>query len=133
MRAGKHGEGLPLRICALRLSEAAAAESMRRARKESGRKQRRPDPETVALHRHVILATSLPASVTNRQILEIYRGRWQVGLAFKRLKSIMGLGHLPKEDEESAKAWLHGKMLVSCLAQAIVEEGRSLSPWGYPL
>ncbi len=129
----RDGEGLPLRICALRLSEAAAAESVRRAKKELSRKQRRPDPETVALHRYVILATSLPASVTNRQILEIYRGRWQVELAFKRLKSIMGLGHLPKEDEESARAWLHGKMLVSCLAQAIVDEGRSLSPWGYPL
>jgi hypothetical protein len=126
-------EELPLRICALRLSEEAAERSVRRAQQALSKKQRPMDPETLALHRYVILATSLPSGVTHGQLLELYRSRWQIELAFKRLKSILGLGHLPKEDEESARAWLHGKMLVSCLAQAIVEEGRSFSPWGYPL
>ena len=91
------------------------------------------DSETLALHRYVILATSLPARHTAHQILQLYRSRWQIELAFKRLKSIMGLGHLPKKDEHSAKAWLHGKLFVAFLAQAITEEGRSFSPWGYPL
>ena len=129
----KGQEGFPLRICALRLSEEAAAQSVRRAEKELSKKQRSLDPETLALHRYVILATSLPESVSALQVLELYRARWQIELAFKRLKSIMGLGYLPKEDEESAKAWLHGKLLVSCLAQAIADEGRFFSPWGYPL
>ena len=129
----KGQEDLPLRICALRLSEEAAAESIRRAKKELRKKQRSLDPETLALHCYVILATSLPDSISAHQVLELYRTRWQIELAFKRLKSIIGLGHLPKEDEESAKAWLHGKMLVACLAQAIVDEGRFFSPWGYPL
>ena len=122
----------PLRVCALRLSEEAAEKSIRRAKKELSKKQRSLDPETLVLHRYIILATSLPESVSVQQVLELYRVRWQIELAFKRLKSIMGLGHLPKEDEESAKAWLHGKLLVSCLAQAIVDEGRFFSPWGYP-
>lgn len=124
---------MPLRLCAMRLSEEAAEQSIRRAQKELVKKQRRLDPETLALHRYVILATSLPDFIPALNVLELYRGRWQVELAFKRLKSIMGLGHLPKEDEESSKAWLHGKLLVSCLAQAIVDEGRFFSPWGYPL
>ena len=106
------------------MSEEAAEQSIRRAKKELSKKQRSLDPETLALHRFIILATSLPQSISSNQVLELYRARWQVELAFKRLKSIMGLGHLPKEDEESAKAWLHGKLLVSCLAQAIVDEGR---------
>jgi hypothetical protein len=129
----KGQEDIALRICAVRLSEEAAKQSIRRAEKELSKKQRSLDPETLALHRYVILATSLPESLSACQILELYRARWQIELAFKRLKSILGLGHLPKEDEESAKAWLHGKMLVSCLAQAIVDEGRFFSPWGYPL
>ncbi|MEW6236055.1 MAG: transposase [Candidatus Omnitrophota bacterium] len=95
-------------------------------------KQRSLDPEILALHRYIILATSLPESVSMRQVLELYCVRWQIELAFKRLKFIMGLGHLPKEDDESAKTWLHGKLLVSCLAQAIVDEGHFFSPWGYP-
>lgn len=130
----KGQDDMALRLCALRLSEAAAEQSVRRATKASIRKQRSLDPDTLALHRYVVLATSLPASACSaQQILELYRARWQIELAFKRLKSILGLGHLPKEDEASAKAWLHGKLLVSCLAQAIVDEGRFFSPWGYPL
>ena len=49
------------------------------------------------------------------------------------MKSILGLGHLPKGTDDSAKAWLHGKLLVAFLAQALVDEGRLFSPWGYPL
>ena len=125
--------GLPLRICALRLSEEAAAQAIREAQREQSKKQRRLDPETLALHRYVVLATSLPDSVSAAQVLKLYRARWQIELAFKRLKSMMELGHLPKADEASAKAWLQGKLLVAFLAQALVEEGRSFSPWGYPL
>ena len=124
---------LPLRICAMRMSEEAAEEAIRRAIKEQSKKQRVLDPETLALHRYVVLATSLPAAISAPQVLELYRSRWQIELAFKRMKSIMGLGHLPKEDESSAQAWLHGKLLVAFLAQALIDEGRLFSPWGYPL
>ena len=36
--------------------------------------------------------------------------RWQVELVFKRLKSLAQLGHLPKHNDESACAWLYGKL-----------------------
>ena len=124
---------MPLRLCAIRLSEEAAEQSIRRAMKEMKKKQQSLDPETIALRRYVVVATSLPAAISGRQIMELYRARWQIELSFKRLKSIMGLGHLPKEDEASSRSWLQGKMLVACLAQAIVDEGRSFSPWGYPI
>lgn len=124
---------LPLRICALRMSEEAAEKAIRKKTKEMKKKQRTLDPETLALHRYVVVATSLPSTITAAQIMLLYRSRWQIELAFKRLKSIMGLGHLPKFDEESSKAWLQGKLLVALLAQAIVNEGRAFSPWGYPI
>ena len=41
-----------------------------------------------------------------------YRPRWQVELSFKRFKVLAQLGHLPEYNEESAKAWLHGKLLA---------------------
>ena len=52
---------------------------------------------------------------------------------FKRLKSIMGLGHLKKTDIEGAKAWLHGKLMVAFLVEALITAGENFFPWGYPL
>ena len=66
-------------------------------------------------------------------MLEWYRVRWQIELAFKRMKSILNLGHLPKTDPASARAWLHGKIFVSLLVGRMLEAAESFSPWGYRL
>jgi IS4 transposase len=65
--------------------------------------------------------------------LEWYRVRWQIELVFKRMKSLAQLGHLPKHDEQSARAWLYGKLLVALLGQKLTRLGRDISPWGYRL
>ena len=39
--------------------------------------------------------TTVAKTVTSSQILDLYRLRWQIELVFKRMKSILGLGHLP--------------------------------------
>ena len=67
------------------------------------------------------------------QILEWYRVRWQIELAFKRLKTLAQLGHLPKYDDRSSRAWLYGKLLVALLAHKLMQVGRDISPWGYLL
>ena len=132
---GKANDGTPLsmRLCVIRKSDLEAEKAIKKALKEAKKKQRTIDPVTLELHRYIIVATSLHKKIIARLILELYRFRWQVEIAFKRLKSIIGLGHLPKKNEASCRSWLHGKMLVALLAQAIVTEGRNFSPWGYPI
>ena len=49
---------------------------------------------------------------------------------FKRLKSILAMGHLPKYDDQSSRAWLYGKLLVALLTQRLVHLGSTISPWG---
>lgn len=124
---------LKARLCALRKSDREAEKSQKAYRKTQSKKQRKIDKETLEMHRYVLLITSLPREIETFKLFELYRFRWQIELAFKRLKSILGLGHLPKTDEESCRAWLHGKLLVALLNQAILDEGRHFSPWGYPL
>ena len=67
------------------------------------------------------------------QVLQWYRTRWQVELVFKRFKSLAQLGHLPKHDDESAKAWLYGKLLVALLVEKLIHHAVAVSPWGYDL
>jgi hypothetical protein len=57
--------------------------------------------------------------------------RWQIELAFKRLKSLAQLGHVPKHDDHSARAWLYGKLLITLLVQKLIRTGRDISPSGY--
>jgi len=64
------------------------------------------------------------------KILEWYRMRWQIELVFKRLKSLAQLGHLPKHDDRSSRAWLHGKLLIAMLTQKLIRAGRDISPSG---
>ena len=66
-------------------------------------------------------------------ILEWYRFRWQIELIFKRFKQIAELGHLPKHDDESAKAWIYGKLFVALLTEKLIQRASAFSPWGYRL
>ena len=67
------------------------------------------------------------------EVLEYYRFRWQIELVFKRLKPLLAVGHLPKHDARSSRAWLYGKLLVALLTQKLVRLGSSFSPRGYEL
>lgn len=120
------------RVCALRKSKKARdAARLRtlRARTKKGKVK----PETLEAAEYTFVFTTLQRKFSPTVVLETYRGRWQVELAFKRLKSIIGLGHLRKIDIDGAKAWLHGKLLVAFLTEALIIAGTTFSPWGYAL
>ena len=83
---------------------------------------------------YVFVFTTVPASrLSPTKALEFYRGRWQVELVFKRLKSILGLNHLRKDEDKPATSWIHGKLFVAFLMEALLRHGESFFPWGYPL
>jgi len=122
------------RVCAVRRSRTAAALAEKRLRRRCSRKGRRPQGPALEATRYVFVFTTVEKSLFGTSdILELYRGRWQIEMAFKRLKSVMGFGHLPKQDERSCRAWLHGKLLVALLADHLVNQARVFSPWGFEL
>ncbi|MEK7353677.1 MAG: IS4 family transposase [Chloroflexota bacterium] len=127
------GRLIPGRVCAVRKSNSAAEKARRKALAENRRKGHAVRPETIEAAAYVFVFTTLDRRFSATTVLEVYRGRWQVELAFKRLKSIIGLGHLKKTDLQAAKAWLHGKLLVAFLIEALITAGERFFPWGYPI
>ncbi len=121
------------RICALKKNKQAAERAVRKVLKENGRKATQVKPETFEAAAYTFVFTTLDHSFSPAMVLEMYRGRWQIELVFKRLKSIMGLGHLKKTDLEAAKAWIHGKLMVAFLIEALISAGEKFFPWGYPI
>jgi hypothetical protein len=122
-----------LRLCVLRKSQVAAQRARRKVEKEARKKGRRVRPETLKLAAFVLVLTSLPESWTAVLVLELYRARWQVELAFKRLKQLLAAGHVPKTTDGSSRAWLQAKVLTALLIEHMIHAGRFFSPWGYRL
>lgn len=123
---------VPGRVCAIRKSELAIQQAHRRLQRKASKMQTAVQPESWEYAKYVIVFTTLAAESVE-QVLECYRLRWQIELAFKRMKTLAHLGHLPKHDERSTRAWLYGKLLVALLTQKLIRVGRDISPWGYSL
>ena len=64
-------------------------------------------------------------------MLELYRLRWQVELAFKRLKSLLGFGTVPAKDPDLARTYIFAKLLIAVLVEDLTQEAlRATPPWG---
>ena len=127
------GDWIPGRLLAVRRSRQAVQLARKKLKQAASKKQHKVSKESLEAARYFFVWTTLTPSWQRDQILELYRSRWQIELAFKRMKSIMGLGHLPKKDPASSRAWLHGKLLVSLLVEQLINAAKTISPWGYEL
>jgi hypothetical protein len=122
------------RICAIRKSKIATQKTLERIHRDSVRKQTTPSKAAIEAARYVFVFTTLPEELLSATTaLEFYRGRWQIELVFKRLKSLLGVGHLPKHHPGGAKAWIHGKLFCAMLIDVMTRAAERFSPWGYPL
>jgi hypothetical protein len=122
------------RLVAVKRSRAATAREIRRRKKILQSRDRKLGRRGRILAGYFLIWTSVPArQMKARTVLRTYRYRWQLELVFKRLKSIMGLGQLPKYSDASSRAWLNGKLLVALLVERLWQNAEHFSPWGYRL
>lgn len=125
---GSNG-AVAVRVCAYRKTDEQRKESELKLQDTAKRKQKEQQlqSKTVEAAGYVVVVTTLN-SLTAEEVLALYRHRWQVELAFKRMKSLLGLSRLRKKNPEGAKAWLQGKLLVACLIERLIAEGEHFSP-----
>lgn len=104
---------------ALPLPPDQAAMARRRTRAAAKQKGRQPQQRTLKLAGWVLIWTTLPPSLLSTEtIMALYRVRWQVELAIKRLKSILDLKQLrARKDSVLADLYLHGKLLYAWVVE----------------
>lgn len=122
-------EPVALRLVLIKKPPAAAAKARAKARRASQKDQNKIDPRTLASADYLILLTSLGREEFSISLLgALYRLRWQVELAIKRLKSILHIDRLPAKNPELARAWLYAHILKALLLEEMAAELDALSP-----
>lgn len=130
-----HGTRLyPGRLVAVKRDRWSAALERQALRKRASKKQKKVSRQALFLAGYFYVWTDVPVEVLDAlAVLAWYRCRWQIELSFKRMKSILGLGALPKKREDSCRSWLHGKVMVALLLERLLDNAEHFSPWGYEL
>ncbi len=111
----QHRQYLNGYLHARRLPPAQAAEARRRARAAAKQAGRQLQARTLALAGWVLIWTTLPPAVLpTATVMGLYRLRWQVELAIKRLKSLLNIDQLrARKHSALADVYLHGKLLYA--------------------
>lgn len=127
------GQTLDCRVLALRKTEAAAAQSREQVLRTYRKKSKQIDPRTLEAAGYTILLTNAGASELSAMAgMELYRYRWQVELAFKRLKSLIDLDQLRAKEPAMVRTYLLAKLLGVLVLEDLQQRYVAFFPWGFP-
>jgi hypothetical protein len=122
---GRHQSECPADIIGIRTirkSPQAAEAARRKARREAQKGGHQISQATLGAADWVILVTSLPPEAfAAADILALYRLRWRIELAFKRLKSLVGLKGPPSTDTRSARPYVLAHLLMILLLEPLID------------
>jgi DDE family transposase len=80
-------------------------------------------PMTLASARYLMILTSIPSDrASAMEVLAAYRLRWQIELAFKRLKSGLGMDRVLARDPAMARSWLLAHLILALLIEDAASE-----------
>ena len=100
-------------------------------RQQASRKQHEIDPRSLIAAEYLVLATSLEEDEFPAEaVLAAYRLRWQIELAFKRLKSLLHIDKLRTKTEAGTRCWLYAHLIVALLGDDLSQDVLESFPSG---
>lgn len=120
---------IPARLIIRRKPDAAAEQARVRAVRKAARQGYAAQPRQIEAAAHFMVMTTLPNdTMAADAVCALYRLRWQIELAFKRLKSLMGLDDIDAREPRLAKAAVCAKLILAILAESLLGRVLALSP-----
>ena len=128
-RLGPLDPALPLRLIIQRKTPEATEATRKKLQAEASRKQKTLDPRSLVAAEYIIVATSLPIEgYPAEEVLAVYRLRWLIELAFKRLKSLLHIDAIPTRTERASRSWLYSHLITALLCDDVSQEFLDVSP-----
>lgn len=127
---GKHGwQPVTARLIAVALPPEQAEQARQRARRAASKNGQQLQAGTLEAAGFLLLLTSLePAEYSAAQVAALYRLRWQVELAFKRLKSLLHLDELRAKDPALARAWIYAHLIAALMLDEDAQQALDSPP-----
>jgi hypothetical protein len=120
------------RLIGVRKSPQAAEAARRQLLATARKKGKRPDARSLEACDYLFLFTTVgSACLSAGAVLEVYRFRWQIELAFKRLQSVLSLDDLAAKDDPFCRTFVTVKLLGALLVERLCHRWVDFSPWGY--
>lgn len=125
------GKTVPVRILARRKPPEAIKREIKRITEKAARRGRtrrsgKPDPRSLIAARYTVVATSLDEPA--RQIFDLYALRWQIEIAFKRLKSLLHIDQLEARDPDLVRTWILAHIIAALLIEDHAAEALDFPP-----
>jgi hypothetical protein len=122
-------DSVAARLIVARKDKAAREAERKKIRDEAGRKGRKADPRSLIAAEFVLLLTSAPRQEISAQMaLDLYRLRWQIEMAFKRIKGHLRLDDLPCKDPDLVMSCLCVKLLAGLMLEDLTADFLAFSP-----
>lgn len=118
----------PIRLIAQPLPPEKVEIARKKLHRAASRKQEKLDPRTLVAAGFMVLATSLPAEIPAEEICAVYRLRWQIELAFKRMKSLLHVDRIPTRTTAGGLSWLYPHLILTLLTEDICQDFLESSP-----
>jgi Transposase DDE domain len=126
---GRGEPALAVRLIVQRKTPEAAEATREALRRTAAKKGKALDPRSLIAAEFMILGTSLPEiGYPADEVLAVYRLRWQIELAFKRLKSLLHIDQLPTWTERGSRSWLYAHLILALLCDDLSQDFLESSP-----
>jgi hypothetical protein len=131
VRLHRQGDAaLKLRLVGAKLPPEKAEVARRRVRRAAQKAGYTLSDDALNAADWVLMVTSLDAeSFATTDVLALYRLRWRVELAFKRLKSVIGLKGPPGADKGTARTFILAHLLMILLLEPLADGFEDSPHW----
>jgi len=119
----------PARLIIARKPEAASVPAATKVRHKARNQKRQIRPETLLAAQFVMVLTSLTQPLYRAElILFLYRLRWQIELAVKRLKSLLGVTEITACDPGVVRTWILAHLIAALVVDELTSPALAFSP-----
>lgn len=129
VRIGAGPSPVVARLIIARKPPEAIERQQARLKRKASKKGHETDARTLRTAGFMMLVTSLSAEDASAdEIVRLYRMRWQIEIAFKRIKSLGGFAELRADDPRLVRSWLLAHLIAAVLIEASLGEDLDVPP-----